>query len=389
MVLITGPRQVGKSTLVQALGKVEDPSRVYVSLDTIQSRATAQEDPELFLRQHPPPVTVDEVQHAPQLLDAIKPRVDREKERGAYWLTGSQSFPLMQQVSESLAGRVGILSLSGLSAAEEAGLPRCERPFRPDRLGDLPSVEPTGVEALFQRIVRGSFPRLAHPDPPPWEGFYNSYVQTYIERDVRSLMDVANLATFQRFVRLAAARIGQLLNFADLARDAGVSPGTAQQWMRVLEATHQVYLLRPYFENVGKRQIKSPKLYFRDTGLAAFLTGWTSPQAAAGGVMAGAFLENYVLTELLKSYENRGRAAPLWFYRTREGQEVDFLLAEDGLLFPLEVKLSATPNRRHLRGIRSLARTGAPLGSGAVLCLVEEPYPLDRSVMAVPVAAIR
>jgi uncharacterized protein len=402
-VMVTGPRQVGKTTLLRYLAEQEDPPRRYVSLDEFGPRALAQEDPELFLQRYPPPVLIDEVQNAPALLQALKPALDRSGRMGEVWLTGSQHFPLMQRVSESLAGRVALVELSGLSHAEELGRPPAPQPFRPDRAvpagpadradpasrpGSPPAAPALPLLPLFERIVRGGFPRFVQPDPPPWETFYGSYLQTYIERDVRSLLDIADLAAFRRFLRLAAARTGQLLQLADLARDAGIAPSTASQWLSVLEATYQVYLLRPYFENISKRQIKTPKLYLRDTGLACYLTGWTSPEAAASGAMAGALLETYVIGELLKSYLHRGREAPLWFFRTKDGEEVDALLAEEGRLFPLEIKLSASPRPADLKGVRALARTGAALGHGALLCLTPEPFPLSAEVEALPVAAV-
>ncbi len=396
-VMVTGPRQVGKTTLLRHLAEQEDPARRYVSLDEFGPRALAQEDPELFLQRYPPPVLIDEVQNAPSLLQALKPALDRSGRMGEVWLTGSQHFPLMQRVSESLAGRVALVELSGLSHAEELGRQPGPQPFRPDRVvhadpasgaGNPPPAPALPLLPLFERIVRGGFPRFVQPDPPPWETFYGSYLQTYIERDVRSLLDIADLAAFRRFLRLAAARTGQLLQLADLARDAGIAPSTASQWLSVLEATYQVYLLRPYFENISKRQIKTPKLYLRDTGLACYLTGWTAPEAAASGAMAGALLETYVIGELLKSYLHRGREAPLWFFRTKDGEEVDALLAEEGRLFPLEVKLTASPRPADLKGIRALARTGAALGPGALLCLTPEAFPLSAEVEALPVATL-
>jgi len=387
VVLVTGARQVGKTTLLQHLGRAQDPPRNYVSLDELGPQLAANEDPALFLQRYPPPLVVDEVQHAPQLLAALKPVVDKSGAMGDYWLSGSQQFPLMREVSESLAGRVGIVELGGLSQAEEAGVERAELPFRPDRAGDA-RAGPRTLLPLFERLLRGSFPRFVRPDPPPIDTFYGTYLATYVERDVRSMLSVSNLAAFRRFLRLAAARVGQLLNYSDLARDAGVAPSTAREWLHILEATYQVYLLRPYFENVGKRQIKTPKLYFRDPGLAAYLTHWTSAETAAAGAMAGPLFECYVIAEILKSYQHRGREAPIFFYRTKERQEVDVLIAEDGKLFPLEIKLKATPTRADLRGIRALQRTGAPLGPGAVLCLTQEPYPLATDVDALPASAI-
>lgn len=390
VVLLTGPRQVGKTTLLARLGEAEDPPRQVISLDAAGPQTLAQEDPELFLQRYPPPVTIDEVQHAPQLLAALKPRVDRSGRMGDYWLTGSQHFGLMRSVSETLAGRVAVLELMGLSQAEAHQWPSVRDPFRPDRVEDAPAGPRRENELLplFERIVRGSMPRLVHDDAPPWENFWGSYVQTYLERDVRALTDVRDLATFRRFLRLAAARTGQLLNYASLARDTGVAVSTAREWLHLLEATLQVVLLRPYFRNLSKRQIKTPKLYFIDTGLACYLTGWRSAETAASGAMAGALLETYVIAELYKSYRHRAREAPLWYFRNKEGREVDALIDEDGLLYPLEVKLTASPSRRDLSGFGVLARTGARLGKGAVLCLVPEQHPLTAEVDAIPAGSI-
>ena len=396
VLLVTGPRQVGKTTLLRRLGDAETPPRRYVSLDEAVPRQLAREEPELFLQRYAPPVTIDEVQHAPGLLAALKPLADRstrEGRMGDWWLTGSQHFPLMRGVSESLAGRVGVVAMLALSQAEESRRPLDVAPFRPDRMASGhqpgPDAAPTELLDVFERIVRGSFPRLVHPDAPPVESFYGSYVQTYVERDVRALVNITDLAAFQRFLRVAAARVGQLLNYSDLARDVGIAMSTAREWLRLLEATYQVLLLRPYFANIGKRQVKTPKLYFLDTGVACYLSGWRSAETASTGAMAGALLENHVVTEIIKSYWHAGREAPIWFFRTRDGKEVDLLIAEDGQLFPVEVKLTARPSaRRDLRGIRALRRTGAPVGHGALACLVREPVPLDASVDALPVGQI-
>ena len=386
--MVTGPRQVGKTTLLERLASDNGPPRRIVSLDEFGPRSLALEDPELFFQRYPPPLTIDEIQHAPSLLTALKPVVDRSRTMGAYWITGSQHFQLMKEVSESLAGRVGIVGLLGLSHAEEHRAPRRELPFRPDRWEAADSSIELDHNRVFERIVRGSYPRLTHQDAPPIQTFYGSYVQTYIERDVRSLLNISNLAAFQRFLRLAAARVGQLINYSDLARDSRVSVGTARLWLELLEATGQVRLLRPYFANIGKRQIKTPKLYFTDTGLVCYLTGWRTAETAGSGAMAGALFECYCVGEIVRSYQHRGREAPIWFFRTKQKQEVDLILDEDGLLFPVEVKLTASPGKGDLAGIRSLARTGARLGRGAVVCLVRVPTALDRDVDAVPAGLV-
>lgn len=388
VLLVTGARQVGKTTLMKELASREGFDRGYVSLDEFGPRAMAQDDPALFWQRYRAPVVIDEIQQAPGLLDYLKPIVDLNERQGAYWLTGSQSFPVMKDVSESLAGRVCVVTLMGLSAGEAARREPAELPFRPDRQTDHSPGAPTDLMTVFQAITRGGFPRLARPDAPPLESFYDSYLQTYIERDVRSLINITNLAAFRRFLRVLAARTGQLLNISDAARDVGVAVSTAKEWLHLLEATHQVYLLRPYFENLGKRQIKTPKLYFIETGLACHLTGWRTAEAASASAMAGPLLETYVVSELLKCYRHRGREAPIWFFRDKEKNEVDVVIAEDGLLFPVEVKLSATPDGTALSGIRALGRTGRKLGRGAVLCLTTTTFPLTDEIDALPISCI-
>ena len=381
--MVTGARQVGKTTLLQHLVEMERAARRYVSLDEFGPRELAQNDPDLFLQRYPSPLVIDEIQHAPGLLQAIKPVVDWSGAMGAYWLTGSQHLPLMRDVSESLAGRVGIVHLHGLSTAESRQQEPATEPFRPDRATS--ETRSSDLLQTFERIVRGSYPRLVHPDAPDSESFYGSYLQTYIERDVRALNRIANMAAFRRFLTVTAARVGQLLNYSDISRDVGVAVSTIKEWISLLEATFQVYLLRPYYENIGKRQIKTPKLYFRDTGLMCYLTGWRSAETASSGAMAGLLFECHVVNEILKSYAHRGREAPVWFYRTKEKKEVDLLIAEDGKLFPVEVKLTARPRQRDLSGIAALQKTGVELGRGAVVCMVQNATPLSRDADAVPV----
>ncbi len=386
VVMVTGPRQVGKTTMLQTLAASSE--RRYVSLDEFGPRSLALEDPALFLQRYPAPVLVDEVQHAPALLEHLKAEVDRQATMGGYWLTGSQQFPLLRGVSESLAGRVGLLRLAGLSTAEETGEIHRPDPFRPDRTAWSETRRGAGLLDIFARIVRGGMPRMLHDDAPPWETYYGSYVQTYIERDVRSMLGIADLAAFQRFLKLAAARCGQLLNYSDLARDTGVAVSTAREWLHVLEASSQVVLLRPYFENLSSRQVKTPKLYFMDTGLAAYLAGWKSAETASTGAMAGPLFETHVVSEVFKSYRHRGVDPPLYFWRDKERREVDLVIAEDGQLFPIEVKLAGAPGRRDLRGIDALRRLGAPLGPGALVAPVPEPYPLTETIAAIPPQAI-
>jgi predicted AAA+ superfamily ATPase len=388
VVMVTGPRQVGKSTMLQHLVEREGRGRRIVTLDELGPRMLALEDPELFVQRYPPPVLIDEVQHAPELLDRIKARVDRSRAHGEYWLTGSQRLPLLRRAAESLAGRVGLTHLGGLSTAEACRREVAPTPFRPDRLGWSPERRGRPLLEVFHSIVNGSMPRMAHDDAPPWEAFYGSYLQTYVERDVRSMLQVSDLAAFQRFLKLAAARVGQLVNYSDLARDTGIAVSTAKEWMAVLEATSQILMLRPYFKHLSSRQIKTPKLYFMDTGMACYLAGWKSAETAASGAMAGSLLECHVVSEIVRSYRHRGVEPPIYFWRDKERNEVDVILDEDGVVFPIEVKLGASPGTRDLRGIDTLRRHTDAIGNGAVACLTETPYPLRSDVEAIPVDAI-
>ncbi|WP_456371339.1 ATP-binding protein [Thermodesulfatator atlanticus] len=386
VILVTGARQVGKTTLLKYLADKEKAPERYVSLDEFGPRTLALEDPDLFLERYPPPVIIDEIQYAPGLLEKIKVLVDREQRSGLFWLTGSQHFSLMKGISESLAGRVGILKLFGLSQEEEFRVFR-PGPFLPEKALDNPVITLKPLE-VFGRLVRGTFPALALSPNPPLEIFYASYLQTYIERDVRLVSNISKLLEFEKFLRLCAARIGQLLNFSDLARDAGVSVSTAKEWLNILVASHQVFLLPPYYANLSKRQIKTPKLYFLDTGLAAYLAGWRSPEVAFEGAMAGALFENYVLSEILKSYFHRGKEPAIYFWRTKEGQEVDFLLEEGGKIYPVEAKLTMRPKKDMLRGLYALRRRSKNLGPGALICLVERPLPLEKDIFALPLGAL-
>lgn len=389
VILVTGPRQVGKTTLLRHLVSQENPPRNYVSLDEFGPRQLALEDPVLFFQHYPPPVLVDEIQYAPKLLQQIKVLVDRAPNRyGGFWLTGSQQFPLMTGVSESLAGRVAVLRLLGLSQLEANGLGLAEpAPFLP---GHPPSQAPPAmpVTAVFERILHGGFPRMAHPDAPSVELYYGSYLQTYIERDVRSLLQIARLEAFERFLRLAAARVGQLLNLSDLARDSQVAVSTAREWLELLEATFQVYRLRPYYRNLSKRQIKTPKLYFLDTGMVTYLTGWKTAETAARGAMAGHLFENYVVSELVKGYWHRGKEAPLWFWRTKEKKEIDVLLEVENRLHPLEIKLTGTPTKAMAKTILALQKTDESVGKGGIICLASQGLPIARGVTAIPVTQL-
>lgn len=381
---LSGPRQVGKTTTLLHLSRQRKMN--YVTLDDLSIRELAQRDPELFLEQYSPPLIIDEVQYAPQLFPTIKLRVDKIKRQGLYWLTGSQQFSVLKGVQESLAGRVGILSLVGLSSAEIDMFPRQKQAFSPDRR------QPPGTSKqrsdIFTRILRGSYPRLWERQPPMREIFFNSYIQTYIDRDLRDLFGVTNISAFHRFLQLCAARTGQVLNYSDLARDTGISVHAAREWLSILESTLQIYLVKPFSKNISKRLIKAPRLYFLDTGLAAYLTKWTTADTLEHGPMAGAFFETYVVSEIIKSYLFRGMEPPIWYFRDKEGHEVDILLESKGRIFPIEIKLSQRISEFDLRGIHYLRRLLPSAHRAAFVNTAKTPIVYDRSTVVLPVSAI-
>ena len=384
VVMITGARQVGKTTVFQ---NCEKTPRRYVSLDGLSDRELAQNEPELFLKRYPAPVLIDEVQYAPQLFPYIKKIVDGEKKAGLYWLTGSQQFDLMKNVSESLAGRVGILRLQGFSQCEKQNHPEQE-PFLPTP-DFIEKQARTAValkyDALWKMIWKGSYPKMNTADDGYWEMFYESYLQTYIERDIRQLTAVSNEMDFIKFMRSAAARTGQLLNYAEIANDVGVSQPTVKSWLSVLQMSGLVCLLYPYSNNITKRMIKTPKLYFTDTGLAAYLTAWKTPETLEAGAMNGAFLETYVVSEILKSYWHNGTNPNVFFYRDRDMKEIDLVLEENGKLYPVEIKKKSNPDKADVKNFDVLKNTGREIGSGAVVCLCETHLPITENVSMLPI----
>lgn len=382
-VLVTGPRQSGKTTLLRS---VFGASHRYVSLEAPHVRERAIADPVGFLADHPAPAIFDEIQHAPQLLSYLQIEIDEDRRPGRWLLSGSQSFPLLQGTSETLAGRVAILTLLPLSRSEIEG--RAGSSDSPETVfAELVAAEPRApVRAdVASWILRGGYPQLwAQPDADR-DLWLASYVQTYLERDVRSVLAVKDLGSFQAFLRLAAARTGQILNLADLARDAGVSPPTIRQWLNVLEASHQVFLLRPYYENFGKRVIKAPKLYWLDTGLVSFLLGLKDADAALTGPMTGALFETAVIAELAKVFLHRGQPPPLWYVRTRDGWEIDVLVELGGRLHPIEIKATATPRPGHADTLtRWRALAGERAGGGLLICRASTASALVPGVRALP-----
>lgn len=388
VLLVTGARQVGKTTFLRHLSR---KGRTYVSLDDPMVLSLARKDPALFFQRFPTPLLIDEIQYAPELLPYIKLEVDRNRKPGSCWLTGSQPFHLMKGVSESLAGRVGVVQLLGLSRKEWAGRSRESRPFLPT-LPELRTRTRTGeklpLKELYRLIWRGAFPAIALNERLDRDLFYSSYVQTYLQRDIRDLARVGDEMSFLRFLRAAAARTGQLLNLSELARDADIAVGTAKSWLSILQASGVAYLLEPYHTNVTKRLVKTPKLYFLDTGLCAYLTEWSSPETLAAGAMAGSILETWVMVELLKGYWHNGRQAPFYYYRDKDRTEIDLLIFQNGTAYPLEIKKTASPGRDDARHFRILEKRNIPVGPGGVICLAEQSLPLTPTVQSIPVAAL-
>ena len=386
--LLTGPRQVGKTTLLRHLCGSE---RKYITLDDPSLRALAMEDPALFFQRFEPPVLIDEIQYAPQLLPLIKMAVDADRQPGMFWLTGSQQFQMMKGISETLAGRVAILNLLGFSSRERHRLELNLPPFLPTRSAIKEreaSAAKSDLKSIYKDIWLGSFPSLTAGPVKDRDLFYSSYLQTYLQRDVKDLAQVGNEMTFVRFLRACAARTAQMLNVTELARDADVAVNTAKSWLSILQTSFQVYILQPYFSNLTKRLVKTPKLYFLDTGLAAYLTEWSSPETLAAGAMSGAILETHVLCELLKSWWHRGKAPQLYYYRDRDDNEIDFLFRQDQVFYPVEVKKTASPRRELAQPFNALARLKQPIGQGAVLCLCQQTVPLAQDVDAVPVGIV-
>ena len=384
-VLVTGARQVGKTTVLK---KTTRGIR-YVTLDDLILLESAKNTPGTFLLDYPPPVFIDEIQYAPQLFPHIKMKADEENKKGLFFLSGSQHFQMMKNVSESLAGRLGIANLPSLSMREMKGTAYAD-PFIPietyyaDRQRDLAEWD---FREIWRIIHRGCLPELSIDERMDWQSYYAGYTKTYIERDVSDLAQVGDELAFLRFITVIASMTGSLLNLASIARDVGISPPTAERWLSVLVASDIVYLLQPYANNAIKRAVKTPKLYFLDTGLATYLTKWTSPEVLESGAMAGAFFETFVVGEIIKSYRNAGLGLPLYYYRDRDGNEIDLLIDKDGALHPIEIKRTSNPGKDDLRAFRLLDNfPGIKRAPGGVVCMYDRLLPLQGEDRIIPVS---
>ena len=382
-VMLVGPRQSGKTTLLlhELRGTFD-----YVSLDDLKMRRLANYDPRRLLAEHPDPVIVDEVQHAPDLLSYIKLKIDAERhKRGRFILTGSQNLLLAGSVSESLAGRVAILELLPLSRREIEGTPEAELPW--EQNSPLKQKARLSFRQLWDAFLTGGYPELVSVPGLDVTRWHSNYVRTYLERDVRSIGHVGDLMQFQGFIEAVAARSGQLFNVGEVSRDLGISAKTIKAWLSILEATYQVFIVRPHFENVGKRLVKMPKVYFADTGTLCFSTGLKDPDHAADGPMGGAILETAVLSELMKVLSRGGIRPRVYFWRTQSGEEVDFLVQINGQFVPIEVKKSGTPTPRMGTQIRVFQRAlGQKARHGYVIHPGDLRISLGDGVTALPFA---
>ena len=385
-ILLTGPRQAGKTTMLRSLAEKENIGREYVSLDDLNIRDMAKNDPALFLQLHKPPVLIDEVQYAPELFTYIKIHIDEHHNPGDFWMTGSQIFRLMQGVQESLAGRVALLHMSPMSQREIINAP-CV-PFSVDfekLSSESKKITAVTTPEMFERIWKGSMPGIISGQYTDRNIYYSSYISTYVERDMRELSGNIDALKFNRFITAAAARTSQLLNYKALADDADIDMITAKAWVNILETLGIIFLLHPYSNNVLKRTIKTPKLYFYDTGLVCYLTKWSSPEVAESGAMNGALLENFAVSEIMKGYQNAGLEPYLYFYRDRDTKEIDVIIEGDGKLCPLEIKKTATPDKRIIRTFGVIDKAPLEIGTGAVLCMAEQFGAFDRNNLIVPI----
>lgn len=385
VVLLCGARQVGKTTLLKKIAE-ERPDIQYVTLDHPRLRDLAKTDPELFLQQYSAPIIIDEIQYAPELLPYIKIKVDEQRQNGQYYLTGSQMFNMMNNVSESLAGRVGILSMYSMSRSEIEG--RDSVPFNPSKVRGLKSDDV--ISDIFDKILRGGMPQIIIDPGLSFEDYYGSYMQTYIERDIRDLINIKNEGKFIKFISCVAARVSQEVNLADIAKDVDIDRKTADSWLSILVTSGVVVLLYPYFGNTIKRIVKRPKLYFMDTGLACYLSMWNNARALELSAMAGAMFENYVVSEIFKSYANNGieTRSRLTYYRDNNGKEIDLIIIENGKLYPVEIKMNADPGKNALKNFSVLDSLQEEVAEGAVLCMSSSVIPIDGKNKIIPIKAI-
>ena len=391
VVLVTGPRQVGKTTMLKKLAEAEGINRGYVTLDSIEDRILAKQDPAMFLKLNPPPVLIDEVQYAPELFTYIKIHVDKTGNKGDFWLTGSQLFRLMRGVQESLAGRVALLTMTSLSQSEIMGhenrvfnLSIDELTLRQRTIGEVNN----SVSEIFTRIWSGNMPAICSNAVEDKNIFYGAYITTYIERDVNFISPGIDALKFFRFIQATAALDSHEVNYKTIAYLADIDQVTVKNWLNILETLGIIFYLHPFSRNTLKRIIKKPKLYFFDTGLVCHLTKWSSPEVAMNGAMSGALMENYIVSEIIKSYNNDGQEPFVYYYRDKDGKEIDMLIETDGALYPIEIKKTMHPEKRMIDNFSVVDKMGLTRGTSAVVCLSDKLSAFDKDNLIVPVGLI-
>lgn len=389
VVMVCGQRQVGKSTM---LNHIREPERRYVTLDDGNARRLASTDPALFFETYGYPLLIDEFQRVPSILLEMKKIVDQkaldgEDNNGMFWLTGSQKFKMMQDVSESLAGRIAIFDMASLSTAEIE-----ERPatlFHPDLASireRLKYSKPKNIHQVYEDIFRGGMPKLRVTDIDR-DRFYMDYINTYIERDIKDLAQVGKLNEFYDFLVYMAARTGQELKYDEIAGAIGISAPTAKAWVTILERSGVIFILHPYYSNITKRLVKTPKVYFMDTGLAAYLCRWPSAETLENGAMDGAFFETYVVSEIVKSYYNAGKPVDLFYYRDIDKKEIDLLIVEGDKMYPIEIKKGKEPSKPD-KNFGVLQKFKMDVQPGIILCMSDELIPYNRGSWYCPVSVL-
>ena len=383
-VMVVGARQVGKSTMLKHLAK--DEQRTYVTMDDIQLRQFAQSDPKLFLQTYKPPILIDEAQKAPELFERIKIICDESEERGLFWLTGSQSKKLMKKAGDSLAGRLCVLKMYSLSQRELLGVyPEEEIEFSYPAWAARKQLFPeSNILNTFDRIWRGGMPDVQALSQEQMQEYFNSYSETYLMRDAVDDNGISDTEGFRKFLRACAAFAGQLLNYNDLAVSAGVTGATAKEWVKVLQSMGIITLLEPYASNELKRLIKTPKLYFCDTGLCAYLSSWTSRDVLMNGAASGHYFENYVVGEFVRNYAYGKSRVNLNFYRDRNMKEIDLIIEANGVLHPVEIKKGSSPERKLVSVFSVLKETEKKIGNGGIVCMADTPLPIDEKNCFIP-----
>lgn len=381
VLLVTGPRQVGKTTLLK---KYMPSNMNYVTLDDKVLREQARKDPKLFLKEHPWPILIDEVQYAPELFPYIKINVDNEGKRGMYWLTGSQQFQLMKNVTESLAGRVGIVNLNSFTYSEIKGNIEKEL-FNPTNLKKIKEIN---VNELYEIIFKGGMPELYDIKNMNRHNFFEGYINTYLARDVKDQINVSDLELFKKFMVDVASRTGEQLNYSSIANEIGISDKTARSWINVLVRSGIIYLLEPYMSSKLKRITHMPKIYFMDTGLCSYLAGWESARDLQFSTMSGHYLETYIISEIVKSYNARSITPNISYYRDKEKNEIDLIFYKNNTLYPYEIKKTAMPTVSMIKNFKILEKTGKTVGTGGIICFYDKLMHLDENNYIIPVSSV-